>query len=309
MKRTLKIGSRGSQLAQCQAGWAKTTLQKQFSDLSVEIVIIKTKGDAILDKPLAQIGGKGLFTKELDEALLNKRVDLAIHSMKDLPFDLLNELSLVAITKRDDHRDVFVSNGKKLREMDPGARIGTSSLRRTVQILHHFPTLNVVPLRGNVDTRLRKLKTKHYDGIVLAAAGLNRLGRSDLITEYLGPEVMLSAIGQGALAVVCRASDSETIQSLLPLNHEPTQRAILAERSLLRTLEGSCQVPIGGHARIEKDLILLTGMICSLDGKRLIKDDMSGKLSDPNEIGRSLGINLLNSGGKAMLEEIHRNGT
>ncbi len=309
MSRTLKLGSRGSQLALWQANWAKAELERFFESLSVEIVIIKTTGDRVLDVPLAQVGGKRLFTKELDEALLDGRIDFAVHSMKDLPCDLPDGIRLVAITKREDHRDALVSDGRKLGEMLPGARIGTSSLRRQVQLRHRFPELDVVPLRGNVDTRLGKLDAGEYDGIILAAAGLNRLGYSDRITEYLESEVMLSAVGQGALAIVCRCGDSETQASLLRLDHETTRSAVLAERALLASLEGSCQVPIGGHARVEGDVIVLTGLIASLDGKDLITDRAEGDPARAGEIGAELGRRLLASGGRAVLEEISRNGT
>ena len=309
MSRNLKLGSRGSPLAMWQANWAKAGLESIFEDLAVELVILKTTGDTILNVPLAQIGGKGLFTKELDEALLDGRIDFAVHSMKDLPFDLPDGIQLVAITEREDHRDAFVSDGRKLGEMPSGARIGTSSLRRQVQLRHRFPDLHVVPVRGNVDTRLRKLDAGEYDGIVLAAAGLNRLGHSDRITEFLESEVMLSAVGQGALAIVCRAGDGETQASLLRLDHETTRCAVLAERALLASLEGSCQVPIGGHARIEGNVIFLTGLIASLDGGHLITDRVSGETARAGEIGAELGRRLLSSGGAAVLEEISRNGT
>ena len=303
------LGSRGSPLAMWQADWAKAELESIFEGLSVELVIIKTTGDKILDVPLAQVGGKALFTKELDEALLDGRIDFAVHSMKDLPFDLPDDIQLVAITEREDHRDALVSDGRKLGEMPPAARIGTSSLRRAVQLRHRFPELEVVPLRGNVDTRLRKLDAGEYDGIILAAAGLNRLGHSARITEHLESEVMLSAVGQGALAIVCRAGDGETQASLLRLDHETTRCAVLAERALLASLEGSCQVPIGGHARIEGNVIFLTGLIASLDGVNLITDRASGELARAAEIGAKLGRRLLASGGAAVLEEISRNGT
>src|SRR5437879_1782766 len=212
--RTLRLGTRGSALALWQANWTKGALEKRWPDLAVELVPIKTTGDKILDVPLAKIGGKGLFTKEIDEALLDGRIDLAVHSMKDVPFQLPDGIEFGAIPEREDPRDAFISNGPKLHELIAGATIGTSSLRRQVQLRHRFPGLNLVPLRGNVDTRLRRVKAGDFDGIILAVAGLKRLGHDHRITQVLDDDVMVSAVGQGALGIVCRVNDESTWQIL-----------------------------------------------------------------------------------------------
>src|SRR5438874_3260601 len=242
----LKLGTRGSALALWQANWTKRALEGRWQGLAVQLVPIKTTGDKILDVPLAKIGGKGLFTKELDEALLDGRIDLAVHSLKDVPFELPAGIAIGAVPEREDPRDAFISNGPKLHELGPNATIGTSSLRRQVQLRHRFPSLNIVMLRGNVDTRLRKLDGGEYDGIILAVAGLKRLGHESRITQILDDDMMVSAVGQGALGIVCRLADDATLQRLQPLDHNATRTAVTAERGLLRALGGSCQVPVAG---------------------------------------------------------------
>jgi len=307
MTATLKLGTRGSLLALWQANWARRTIERQHN-ARVELVRIKTTGDKIVDVPLAKVGGKGLFTKELDEALLDGRVDLAVHSMKDLPYGLPPGIVLAAVPEREDRRDALVSDDRSLAEFPSGSRIGTSSLRRQVQLMHRFPELDVVPLRGNVDTRLGKLDAGEYDGIILAAAGLNRLGHASRITELLEDNVMLSAIGQGALAILCRSADSDTVHLLHTLDHAETHAAVLAERSLMATLNGSCQVPVGGNARLDGGRIILKGLIGSLDGRTLITESASGSVADAKQIGVGLGRRLLASGGAAILEGITSNG-
>src|SRR5438093_443609 len=249
--RTLRLGTRGSALALWQANWTKSQLEQRWPALAVELVEIKTTGDKILDVPLAKIGGKGLFTKEIDEALLEGRIDLAVHSLKDVPFQLPEGIDFAAIPEREDPRDAFVSNGPKLQELSAGARIGTSSLRRQVQLRHRFPALNLVMLRGNVDTRLRKLTAGEFDGIILAAAGLKRLGHEARITQILDDDIMVSAVGQGALGIVCRSGDGATRAELQVLDHFETRTAVMAERGLLRALGGSCQVPVAGRAKLD----------------------------------------------------------
>ena len=308
MSPDLKLGTRGSTLALWQANWTKSAIEERH-DTHVELVKIKTTGDKILDVPLAQVGGKGLFTKELDEALLDGRIDLAVHSMKDLPYELPPGIVLAAVPEREDRRDALVSDGRNLAALPDGARIGTSSLRRQVQLKHRFPALDVVPLRGNVDTRLGKLDAGAFDGIILAVAGLKRLGHARRITEFLEEEVMLSAIGQGALAIVCRSADHPTVQLLHTLDHKDTNTTVLSERSLLASLNGSCQVPIGGYARFDGDRLLLKGLIGSLDGRRIVSDSISGSAEEAEQIGSELGRRLLASGGAAILEEISANGT
>src|SRR5438552_1332179 len=300
----LKLGTRGSALALWQANWTKTELEKRWPVLSVELVPIKTTGDKILDIPLANIGGKGLFTKEIDEALLDSRIDLAVHSMKDIPFQLPDGIDFGAIPEREDPRDAFISNGPNLQDLPPGAAIGTSSLRRQVQLRHRFPSLNLVTLRGNVDTRLRKLAAGEFDGIILAAAGLKRLGHEQRITQILGDDVMVSAAGQGALGVVCRSVDESTRATLQVLDHPMTHTAVAAERGLLRALGGSCQVPVAGRATLEGPVLTIKGLIASLDCSRAISAELSGSAGRPAEIGLELGRKLLLMGAGDILAEI-----
>lgn len=305
----LKLGTRGSALALWQARWTKGELERRLPDVEVELIPIKTTGDRIQGVPLAQVGGKGLFTKELDEALLDGRIDLAVHSLKDLPFDLSSGTMLAAVTERADPRDALVSDGRRLGEMAAGARIGTSSLRRQAQLLYRFPHLQVLPVRGNVDTRLRKLDAGEFDGIILAAAGLKRLGHEARISEYLEADVMLSAIGQGALGLVCRSEDGETRDALRTLDDTATHQAVLAERALMASLDGSCQVPIGGWARIDGNEIVLDGLIASPDGQNIVADRIRGSIREASEIGFELGRRLRAAGADVVLDEIQRHGT
>lgn len=300
----MKLGTRGSALALWQADWTKNALEQRWPGLSVELVPIKTTGDRILDVPLAKIGGKGLFTKELDEALLSGRIDLAVHSLKDVPFQLPDGIDFGAIPEREDPRDAFLSNGPKLNDLPRQARIGTSSLRRQVQLRHRFPALNLVTLRGNVDTRVRKLDAGEFDGIILAAAGLKRLGHAGRITQLLEDDIMISAVGQGALGIICRSADNETKRMLAALDHRDTRIAVTAERGLLRALGGSCQVPIGGKARLEQDRLVIRGLIASLDGTRVVSQEISGSTADPAALGIQLGQELLAMGAGEILAEI-----
>ncbi len=307
--RTLRLGTRGSALALWQANWTKSELEKRWPDLRVELVPIKTTGDKILDVPLAKIGGKGLFTKEIDEALLDGRIDLAVHSLKDVPFELPAGIGIGAVPEREDPRDAFISNGGKLSELRPDATIGTSSLRRQVQLRHHFPSLNLVTLRGNVDTRLRKLAQREFDGIILAVAGLKRLGHEARITQILDDDVMVSAVGQGALGIVCRKDDDKTLKVLEPLDHPETRICVTAERGLLRSLGGSCQVPVAGRARITGSRFSVKGLIASLDGIRVITDEVTGLPERAEELGLELGQRMLSRGAGEILAEITQYGT
>jgi hydroxymethylbilane synthase len=300
----LKLGTRGSALALWQANWTKAELEKHWRGLNVELVPIKTTGDKILDVPLAKIGGKGLFTKEIDEALLDGRIDLAVHSMKDVPFQLPDGIEFGAIPEREDPRDAFVSNGSKLQDLRAAATIGTSSLRRQVQLRHRFPSLNLQTLRGNVDTRLRKLAAGEFDGIILAAAGLKRLGHAERITQILDDDIMLSAVGQGALGIVCRSEDEQTRDALRLLDHAATRIAVEAERGLLRALGGSCQVPIAGRAKLEGSSISIKGLIASFDGTRVVQDELTGSAEQPAQVGLELGQKLLSMGAGEILAEI-----
>jgi hydroxymethylbilane synthase len=300
----LKLGTRGSALALWQANWTRNALEQRWPGLTVELIPIKTTGDKILDVPLAKIGGKGLFTKELDEALLDKRIDLAVHSLKDVPFQLPDGIDFGAIPEREDPRDAFISPGPKLQDLPQQAKVGTSSLRRQVQLRHRFPSLNLLTLRGNVDTRLRKLDAGEFDGIILAAAGLKRLGHENRITQFLEDDTMISAVGQGALGIVCRSNDTETRQLLSVLDHSSTRTAVTAERGLLRALGGSCQVPVAGRARLEAGRLVIKGLIASLDGTRVIHDEISGTSTDPAALGMELGQKLLGMGAGEILAEI-----
>jgi hydroxymethylbilane synthase len=299
-----RLGTRGSALALWQANWTQTTLEASLDGTRIDIVRIKTTGDRIQDVPLAEVGGKGLFTKELDQALFDDRIDMAVHSLKDLPFELPEGIVLSAIGEREDPRDALVSDGPCLADLPEGARIGTSSLRRGSQLRARFPGLDLVMLRGNVDTRLRKLDAGEFDGIILAAAGLKRLGFGDRITELIAPDVMLPAIGQGALAFVCRAADASARDALQVVNHPDTHSAIISERALMASLEGSCQVPVAGYAQVEDGKIRLRGLIAALDGSRIVADHVSGSIEDAASLGTELGGRLRAAGGDAILKEI-----
>jgi len=295
----ITIGSRGSQLALWQARHIAACLAELGAETRLEI--IKTTGDKILDVPLAKVGGKGLFTKEIEEALLAKTIDLAVHSMKDVPAELPEGLTLSAIPEREDPRDAVV--GPALADLKDGAKIGTSSLRRSAQLYAMGRGFTTETLRGNVDTRLRKLDEGQYDAIVLAAAGLRRLGWGDRIREYIPVEMMLPAVGQGALAIETRNDGGEAQKLVEKLNHLPTNRAVTAERALLATLEGGCQVPIGGHATFDNGSIHLRALVASPDGMRVIRGERTG--TDPFEVGRALGEELLAKGAREILKEVY----
>ena len=304
----LRLGTRGSLLALWQANWVKAGLEAAHAGVDVELVPVRTTGDRVLEGPLSSIGGKGLFTKELDEALLRGQIGLAVHSLKDLPFRLTDGITLAAVLPRGDPRDALVSDGRSLSGMPSGSRIGTGSLRRRSQLLCAFPGLEVGGLRGNVDTRLRRFDEGAYDGIVLSAAGLERLGHGRRISEYLDPGVLLPAVGQGAVAAVCREDDAGTAALLGSLDDAPTRAAVMAERALLEILEGSCQVPIGGYAVVEGEALRLRGRIASPDGRQVVTDQLVGTRADPAGLGRQLGERLLEAGGRRILADIREHG-
>jgi hydroxymethylbilane synthase len=307
-QRRLRIGTRGSALALWQAEWVKSQLLGGQQDLIVELVVIKTTGDKILDVPLAMVGGKGLFVKEIEEALLDGRADLAVHSVKDMPAELPEGLHLAAMPPREDPRDALISkNGAGLDTLPHGARVGTSSLRRAAQLLHLRSDLRIETLRGNVDTRLRKLETEGLDAIVLAAAGLKRMELSQVISEYLEPERILPAVGQGALGIETRIGDVFTNKIVASLIHQQTVTTVRAERAFLKRLEGGCQVPIGGYATMEGETLILTGMVADLKGVRLIRKKMRGDARQPEVVGESLAEAVLESGGREILAEIYGN--
>jgi len=307
-QRRLRIGTRGSPLALWQAEWVKSQLLGGQQELIVELVIIKTTGDKILDVPLAKVGGKGLFVKEIEEALLDGRADLAVHSVKDMPAELPEGLHLAAMPPREDPRDALISkNGAGLDKLPHGARVGTSSLRRAAQLLHLRPDLRIETLRGNVDTRLRKLESEGFDAIVLAAAGLKRMELSQVISEYLEPERILPAVGQGALGIETRTGDVFTNEMVESLVHQQTVTTVRAERAFLKRLEGGCQVPIGAYATLEGESLIITGMVADLKGVRLIRKEMGGDARQPEVVGRRLAEVVLESGGGEILAEIYGN--
>jgi hydroxymethylbilane synthase len=286
----------------------KEELEAAFPDLEIRLKKIKTTGDKITDVPLAKVGGKGLFVKEIEEALFRNEIGLAVHSMKDVPTLLPEGLHLAAITRREDPRDVVISrDGKKLLDLPRGARIGTSSLRRQSQIKHLRPDFAIIPLRGNLDTRIKKLEKEGLDAVVLAAAGLRRLGLEDRITEYLDPDICLPAIGQGALGLECRVPDGQVNSMLARFNHPVTSRCVRAERALLKRLEGGCQVPIAAYAQIrDEERLVLEGLVASVDGARVIRDGAAGDPEQPELLGLELAERLLAQGADAILREIYQ---
>ena len=303
--RNIVIGSRGSQLALWQANWVKSALERLHSNADIDIRIIATSGDKIQDVPLSKIGGKGLFVKEIEEALLANEIDLAVHSMKDVPMELPTELGISVITKRENPLDALISkNGEKLADLPQGATIGTSSLRRSSQLLKYRDDFKIHPLRGNVDTRLRKVEEGKYDAILLASAGLNRLGWANRITEEISHDILLPAMGQGALGIETRLDDTKIYDFISTLNHEQTHYAVSAERSLVGRLDGGCQVPIGAYARVEKGLITLKGLVASLDGEIIYKLENVGPVDDAINIGQELGAQLLKMGANEILEKL-----
>ena len=307
VKKQLKLGTRGSQLALWQANWIKAEIEKKYPEYQVELIKIKTTGDKILDVPLAKVGGKGLFVKEIEEALLDERIDIAVHSMKDVPTDFPKGLHLAAITQREDPRDVVISRGgKKLKDFPYGAKIGTSSLRRQAQLLHVRPDFEIVQLRGNLDTRMRKLNELGLECIILAGAGVKRLGWSDRITEYLSPEISLPAIGQGALGIETRIEDRGINNLVAFFDHLPTSISVRAERALLKRLEGGCQVPIAAHCEVKGDKLNLIGLVASTDGKKIIKDSVSGRTDKAEILGIKLAEKLLKMGAWDILKEVYK---
>ncbi|MCZ6801408.1 MAG: hydroxymethylbilane synthase [Nitrospirae bacterium] len=300
------IGTRGSRLALWQAEFIQAKIQALAPHLTVTLQVIKTSGDKILDVPLAKIGGKGLFVKEIEEALLAKNIDLAVHSMKDVPSDLPKGLALLSFPKREDPRDALLSRtGLMLQDLPKGSRIGTSSLRRQSQLLRVRPDFSIQMLRGNLDTRLRKLDEGEYDAIVLAAAGLKRLGWADRITEYLSPEVCLPAIGQGALGLEGRDDDPQVKDLLLQLDDPETRKAVAAERKFLDRLEGGCQVPIAGLSTIVGTELTLDGLVAGVDGTQIIRDTVHGALDEGEALGHQLAERIIEAGGKEILDEIY----
>jgi hydroxymethylbilane synthase len=304
----LRIASRRSQLAMVQTNWVKAELEKAHPGLTITVEAMATQGDKILDVALAKIGDKGLFTKELEAQMLIGRADIAVHSLKDLPTNLPEGLMLGCITEREDPADALVLHAKNkhlnLATLPEGAVVGTSSLRRLAQLRHHYPHLEFKDVRGNVITRLEKLDSGAYDCLILAAAGLGRLGFADRIDQSIPGDISLHAVGQGALGIECVENQPDVMEIIKVLEHGPTSQRCLAERAFLRELEGGCQVPIGVNTRFEGDQLILTGMVASLDGKRLIREQASGPSTDPESIGLELATTLKGLGAGEILKEI-----
>lgn len=302
----IRIGTRGSRLALAQSEWVRKRVEKRHPDVKVELVRIKTRGDKILDSPLSLVGGKGLFVKEIEEAVIRGEVDAAVHSMKDVPTELPEGLGLRVFPEREDPRDVLVSvRGEPFDRLSRAARVGTSSLRRGAQILHLRPDLMVCSIRGNVETRLSKLETGEVDAVVLAAAGLRRLGLEGRVTEFLSASRLLPAMGQGALGVEMRLDDEKTWDIFCFLNHKASEIRVRAERALLERLEGGCQVPIAGHAVLEGDVLVLRGLVAELDGSVVIADEAAGDPARPEEVGRRLAGMLLDAGAGDILQRVY----
>ncbi|MCX5780102.1 MAG: hydroxymethylbilane synthase [Firmicutes bacterium] len=305
----LRLGTRGSQLALWQADWVAREIKQLRPDLDIELKIIKTQGDKILDVALSRIGDKGLFTGEIENELLAGEIDLAVHSMKDLPSVLAPGLVLGGVLKRENPQDVLISHkGYTLMTLPHHGSVGTSSLRRIAQLRALRPDLNMVDLRGNVETRLKKMITQDLDGIILAYAGVNRLGFAGQISEIIATDIMLPAVGQGAIAIEIRADDRETRKITTLIDDPPTNLATQAERALLRELEGGCQVPIASLAQINGSILYLEGLVASMDGQSVIKECQTGNLNQAAEIGRLLAQKLLQRGADSILQEIRRLG-
>lgn len=302
--RKIIVGSRQSKLALTQTNWVIEQLKKLNPSFDFEVKKIVTKGDKILDVTLSKVGGKGLFVKEIEQAMLDKEIDMAVHSMKDMPAELPPGFVIGGIPDREDHRDAFISKDHKtLKELPSGAIVGTSSLRRSAQVLAVRPDLEIKWIRGNIDTRLEKLKTEEYDAIVLAAAGLKRMGWSDdVVTEYLEPEVCVPAVGQGALAIECREDDKELRQLLQSFTNGYTEATVQAERTFLHLLNGGCQVPIAGYAFLDQDEVVLTALVGTPDGKTLLKETVRGK--DPVEVGTDAASRIRQRGGQDIIDSV-----
>ncbi|MCD9534371.1 hydroxymethylbilane synthase [Photobacterium carnosum] len=304
----IRIATRKSPLAMWQAEFVKAELEQAHPGLVVELLPMVTKGDIILDTPLAKVGGKGLFVKELEIAMLEGRADIAVHSMKDVPVEFPEGLGLVTICERDDPRDAFVSNKyDSIDDLPQGAIVGTSSLRRQCQLRSQRPDLIVNDLRGNVNTRLRKLDEGQYDAIILAVAGLKRLKMNDRIRCEIAPETSLPAVGQGAVGIECRLDDQHVRQLLTPLNHQPTATRVLCERAMNNRLQGGCQVPIGSYSELQGDMIWLRALVGEPDGSIIVRAEISGPIANAEQLGETLADELLAKGAKEILDRLYGN--
>lgn len=304
----IRIGTRKSKLALWQANYVANSIKNLFPDVEVELVKITTKGDKILDVPLAKVGGKGLFVKEIEDALLKKEIDIAVHSLKDVPTYFPEGLGLIAVTEREDPRDAFLSvKYKSIDELPENSVVGTSSLRRKVQLKRLRPDLTIKDLRGNVDTRIRKLEEGQYDAIILAFAGLKRLGFENKVRQLFDPYKFIPAVAQGFLGIEARLDNTKVIEIVSHLNHKESQIRASAERAFLKTLEGGCQVPLAGYSEIIDNKLKITGFVADIEGKKFFKDTLLGDLDKPEEVGTALAESLLRQGAKEVLEEIYKN--
>ena len=310
MRKQIRIGTRASALALWQAEWVKSELEKRYPGMIVTLTKIKTTGDKILDVPLAKVGGKGLFVKEIEEAMLENEIDIAVHSMKDVPTYFPDGLHLSCITKREDARDALLSKHNiAFKDLPRGANVGTSSLRRQAQLMNARPDFVIHQLRGNVGTRLQKLKEGKFDAIILAAAGVKRLGLEANVSEYLSPEISLPAIGQGALGIECRVNDRELNDLIAFFNHTDSRTCVTGERALLRRLEGGCQVPIACYGQVKDGRLKLIGLVGSVDGKRIVRDSIEGEPEKAEKLGVILAEKLLSQGADVILREVYGNMT
>ena len=304
----ITIGTRGSKLALWQANWVRKEIERFHPEVLVSLKIIKTTGDKILDVPLAKVGGKGLFVKEIEEALFREEIDLAVHSMKDVPAELPDGLSIPVYTNREDPRDAFVGRKKgiRLRDLSSGSIVGTSSLRRKAHLMRFFPHIKTISLRGNLDTRIRKIREMGLDGAILAAAGVKRMGLEQAVTEYLSEETFIPAVGQGVLGIEIRQSDSLTREVIAELDDADARTAVLAERAFLKTLKGGCQVPIAAHAQVDRNMVSLHGMVASLDGKQVLEERVLGSRGEAESLGVNLAESLLDRGAGKILGEVYQ---
>jgi hydroxymethylbilane synthase len=303
---TIRIGTRGSELALVQARCIAEKIKGKYRDISLEIVPIKTRGDRMQNISLVKIGGKGVFVKEIEEALLQKEIRIAVHSMKDVPVELPDELVITAVPEREDPRDVLISkHNMKMEELPKGARIGTGSLRRRMQLLNFLPDIEVIPIRGNLGTRIKKIETEGLEGIIAAAAGMKRMGWATKVSQYIPVETMLPSAGQGVLCIEVRKDDDEIREMVSFLNHGETFTEVSAERAFLRTLGGGCQVPIACIGRKRGDILILKGLVGSIDGKIVIEDEVRGAIEDGEELGNSLAETILSRGGRAVLDSVY----
>ena len=309
ISKTIRIGTRGSQLALWQANWVKSNLEGLYRDLQIELEVIKTSGDKILDVPLAKVGGKGLFVKEIEQALMYGQIDIAVHSMKDMPGDLPDSLCIGVIPEREVPYDILISQGDKpIKNLPTGARVGTSSLRRASQLLYMRPDIEIFPLRGNLDTRIRKLTSEHLDAIILAGAGVKRLNLEHVISEYIDPDIILPAVGQGALCIEVRKADPPIHELIAPLDHAETNRIVKSERAFLKRLEGGCQVPMAAFGRIDADTLTLAGMVAETDGTIMHHQTISGAVSEAEAIGHELAGRLIDMGADQIIARLSEEG-